>query len=178
MEMMDLEQTITSMGLILFSTAVGFGTAWYWQHLARRVKRSDDASAERQALMDRIVELEKQSALIAQQVLPLNVAFQAMLVKELTHFHTPTVDTLLEKLGPPNTLTEDEGFELIHQLRIRANDYTDEIPQREREAAIILPYVIRRVATDIASLNRVPFIAVPAEHVDFVAVPAVILKNL
>jgi hypothetical protein len=96
----------------------------------------------------RIVVLEKQSALLHSQVIPISAAFQAILIQELTHFHTPEMDELMRKLGPPITITEDEMARLVTLLEERERDLGEDVPQEERDAAHMLPMVMKRVHTD------------------------------
>jgi len=152
------------------AAGLSYGAARYWSAKNARQKLLDEQAAERVALVNRIIELEKAGALIAQQVLPLNAAFQAMLIKELTHFHTPVMDALMVKLGPPVTLTADEESQLIYELHHRSRDLADEIPQSERDAAEMLPLVMARVRADTATLSDMEFVAIPGtaipEHED------------
>lgn len=102
------------------------------------------------ALRDaKIIELEKQLALIAASVVPISTAFQAILIKELTHMHTPVLDALLAKVGPPSSLTEDETEEMAQLLKERALDMGDQISSSERDAAIMLPMVIKRAKIEL-----------------------------
>src|ERR1700674_2615584 len=102
----------------------------------------------------RIVELERQVALLGLTVQPLSAAFQAILVKQLSHFHTPHIDLLLSKLGPPVLLTQSEEVELAKELAQRAVDVASEITDDERGAALMLPYVIQRVRRE--AVQQVP----------------------
>lgn len=99
-------------------------------------------------LRPRIVALERRIALLNQQTIPISAAFQAILVQDLTHFHTPEMDALMVKLGPPFILTRVETDRLIALLSERERDLGPEVPQSERDAAHMLPLVIRRVAAD------------------------------
>ena len=99
--------------------------------------------------------LARQLVLVGQTAVPLSLAFQALLVKELTHYHTPAVDALLAKLGPPFLLTSAEENVLLEALRQRERDMGAAISESEREAAHILPAVIRRVQRELAALPLV-----------------------
>jgi hypothetical protein len=100
------------------------------------------------ALLMRVDDLERQNALISRQTIPISAAFQATLIQDLTHFHTPEMDALLVKLGPPFVLTQREVDRLIMLLEERERDLGGDVGQGERDAARMLPMVIRRVAAD------------------------------
>lgn len=98
-------------------------------------------------VLHRLSIAETELAVLRQQVVPISAAFQAVLVQNLTHYHTPELDALMVKLAP-YTLTKEEFNRLITLLDERTRDMGPEISEEEREAAIILPYVIRRVRAD------------------------------
>jgi len=153
------EGLFNSIWLALLSAALTFIGSWYWfnRNIARRMMEaheSEDARAHA-----RIAELEKTVALLSQAMLPVSAAFQAILVRELTHFHTPVMDKLLEKLGPPYTISPAEEVQLRALLVERAAEMDGLLTESEREAAIMLPMVIKRVKTEnafIAPRYRLP----------------------
>ena len=133
-----IPETIINSWLLAALGAIGsFVGAAYWY----RKTALDVANIARD---DRIKELEKQLAVISAAVVPISTAFQAVLIKELTHMHTPRLDALMLKIGPPSTLTEDEEEEMAHLLRERATDMGNLITDSERDAALMLPMVIKR----------------------------------
>jgi hypothetical protein len=75
-------------------------------------------------------------------------------MKQLTHYHTPRLDLLLSKLGPPFMLTAEEEHELYNLLDIRTRDMGSEIDSSEREAAAMLPLVISRVRAELVVRAR------------------------
>src|SRR5678815_4707353 len=85
--------------------------------------------------------------------MPISTAFQAILIKELTHFHTPVMDALMSKIGPPFTLTAAEETELIAALEQRTQDMAAEISDSERDAAKILPLVMKRAKLEALALQ-------------------------
>lgn len=87
---------------------------------------------------------------------PMSIALQTQLVRELTHYHTPRMDALLQKLGPPPTLTDAEAVELFDAILEREGDMEVRISQEEREAAHILPVVIKRAQREIVQLGEGP----------------------
>jgi hypothetical protein len=129
-----MDPTVISIAMIVITAALSFAGAVYW---ARRTERGKQ--------IDRIVELERKLSDMSQMVQPLSAAFQAVLIKQLTHFHTPVLDKLMQGIGPPLTLTPAEEQQLIEELKKRTQDMDAEISESEREAAIMLPLVIKRV---------------------------------
>ncbi|HUD11446.1 MAG TPA: hypothetical protein VMS08_03475 [Candidatus Saccharimonadia bacterium] len=90
----------------------------------------------------RLDDLERQLSLLNQTIQPISVAFQAILVKKLTHFHTPRLDELLKKVGPPFVLTSQEEVELVRGLKNRTDEVAPSIDENERIAAAMLPFVM------------------------------------
>lgn len=115
-----------------------------WRHRARR------------AIDERIDGLDHQLALVTQAVVPIAVAFQGVLVRELTHTFDPQVDRLLAKLGPPSTLTRAEERELFAAMQHRAEDPNSRISASERDAARLLPLIVRRVQAEASHLATAP----------------------
>lgn len=93
-------------------------------------------------------ELERQIAVLGQQVLPISTAFQAILIKQLTHYHTPELDELLRKVGPPFTLNAAEERQLAKLLEERTRDVDGLIDSSERDAAKMLPMIMARVRAE------------------------------
>lgn len=126
--------------LAIFSAVLSFMVAAYW------FVRKRDAEAAK-ALLHRIATLESQTAVAAQALQPISTAMQAILVKQLTHYHTPELDALLAKLDP-FSLTPEEEIRLYHLLDERTRDMGPLIDASERNAAEMLPFVIKRVKED------------------------------
>jgi hypothetical protein len=125
----------------------------------------------------RVAELTERLSLVSAQVVPFSTAFQQILVAQLTHAHTPELDALLAKLGPPITLTEEEEPELYRLLSAREKEV--EFDEEERESAIMLPYVIKRARREQAQIAlaegvRLQMVGVTA----MVAVPLSSLKRV
>jgi hypothetical protein len=106
--------------------------------------KADELAKSLALLVDRVAAAESKLALVGAAVLPLFTAAQAELVKQLTHFHTPEMDALLVKLGPPYMLTPQEDDRLAVLLKEREQDMGDQISEDERDAARMLPMVMRR----------------------------------
>ncbi len=163
---------VRSLVVLLSGAGLTFLATWYWTNqrkaLELRVQVQAAQDAKNQQIFDRLVDLEKQSALLQQLVGPLSTAFQAALVKELTHFHTPEMDALMVKLGPPYVLNDDELGRLTVMLRERANSSDLDIPESEREAALMLPYVLKRAKREAVTLQSLGLIVVPVNKVQSV----------
>jgi hypothetical protein len=112
----------------------------------------------------RISDLERRAALMDIQAVPISAAFQALLVQELTHFHEPEMDALMAKLGPPFSLNEEEAGRLDDLLVKREQELLPipEVSQRERDAALMLRLLMRRIAADVnkTGVNADPLIRV------------------
>lgn len=89
---------IIGQGIFAVVTGViSFVGALFWAHRKQKQDRAvtvDVATAARDA---RISELENKLSLLTQSVMPISAAFQAILIKQLTHFHLPEIDALLAK---------------------------------------------------------------------------------
>lgn len=135
---LTINQILTALITLVFGAILSALGVWFWRRKDSKLK-----------LEDRISQLEKQLGIVGAQIAPLNTVFQSMLIKQLTHAHTPYQDALLKKLGGegiPPTITEAEEGELIEVLKKIANDPT--VPEAEREAAKILPVQMKRVKRD------------------------------
>lgn len=156
---------INSVALILLTAAFTFMATAYWQRrgrIDREVERKAAVLAqENKTLQDRVLDMEKQLGMLNQAVLPISTAFQAILIKELTHFHTPEMDALMVKIGPPNTLTDDEMARLVVMLEERSEEMNGTIPESERDAAHMLPYVMKRAKLDLESEKKLQLVSVP-----------------
>lgn len=132
-----LQQVLMTVGGMVFAAFLGALGVWFW--------RQKDSKAK---LSDRVSELEKQLGIVGAQIAPFNTAYQSMLIKQLTHYHTPVMDELMVKLGGvgvPPTITPKEEVQLIEALKQRTEDMGPEISDDERDAAEMLPIVMRRV---------------------------------
>jgi hypothetical protein len=150
------EQTpviFNSIGIVVLTALLSFAAAVYWHNKRQGEKRDDE-----------IADLKRQMAILQIPVQQMNAAFQAMLVKQLTHFHTRELDELLKKLGPPMVLTADDRARLTILLQEREADVDGQIDDSERDAAHMLPMVMKRVADEIdqsANMKDLVLVAVP-----------------
>lgn len=112
---------------------------------------------------ERVRALELQIAVLSQQVSPLWTAAQAILVKQLTHYHTPELDALMLKIHP-FTLTATEEARLYILLEARTRDVGSLIDSSERDAATMLPLVMARVRAEqhlLAQDAQIMMVAIP-----------------
>lgn len=140
-----VKDLVLPLALMMVAAAVSFLGTKYWSRKKQEQEIADKRVIADEALRARITELERQLAVIGSTVEPISTAFQALLVKQLTHYHTPVLDALLAKLGPPYALTPEEEKELAKALDERTRDMGELITQSEREAAMMLPLVMNRV---------------------------------
>src|SRR5665213_1760317 len=122
---------INTIAVSIFSAGLTFSGAWL-------IMKRKAAAQEKAALLARLTDLEAKYALVSQAVIPITTAFQAILIKELTHDHKPKMDRFLQKLGPPNTLTVVEKLEFLSLLKERMIDMGADISDAERGAAYLL----------------------------------------
>jgi hypothetical protein len=157
--------TVINVMMTLLASGLAFLTAmFFFQRKERlnkalfieeeRVRKAAILEAEHEVVKTRLVELETKLALVDAAVVPISTAFQALLIKELTHFHTQEMDALLVKVGPPNVLTTEEYERLVVMLKERTRDLGAEISESERGAAHILPVVMTRAQVEQETLKR------------------------
>lgn len=160
-----MDPTLKSVIMLVAGGVVTFLGALYWFKRNEHVKETERIAAEHTELTKRVASLENQLSLVSQTILPMSTAFQAILVKELTHFHTPEVDALLVKVGPPNVLTPAEEKELEIALEKRAREIDPLIDEAERDAARMLPMVMKRSKVEsevLSSALRLKLVTVAA----------------
>jgi len=147
---------INSIVLTCLSAALTWFATRYWVNKAALVREADKLAAAHQKLEDTVTELTNQLGLVKQAVVPISTAFQAILVQKLTHFHTPEMDALMVKLGPPSTLTFEEEERLAVMLREREKEVDPQISPEEKDAAHMLPMVMRMVKYEQEKLAEAP----------------------
>jgi hypothetical protein len=112
-----------------------------------RHNRAVKLEAKAETTDDHLAKIDAELSALKSQIAPVNAAFTAILIKELTHFHTPVMDALMEKLGDEHslpTITDDEEAQLNSALKERMADMGPEISDNERDGAEMLPVMIRR----------------------------------
>jgi hypothetical protein len=162
---MPTQAFVNSIGLVVLAATLTFLATMFWQRrgrIDREVERkAEKLAAENNKLTERVLDMEKQLGMLNQAVLPISTAFQAILIKELTHYHTPEMDALMVKIGPPNILTDDEMARLVIMLEERTRDMGSEISDSERDAATMLPLVMKRAKFDLDNEKKLQLVSVP-----------------
>lgn len=164
-----------SVAVAVLGAILSFAAAWFWFNKNKAVAEAKRLAEEQSELQKRVMDLESQLSSVKQAVQPISAAFQAILIKELTHFHTPELDELLTRVGPPSTLTPEEESRMAELLAARAKDLNGRIDEYEREAAVMLPMVLRRTKREIEAIDTlrrssdpvelaVVSVAVPVDH--------------
>lgn len=149
---MEFMPIFNSVGILLLGAALTFIATRYWHNRTLAINADLKLSEANEKLLNRIAELEKQNAIIGQAMIPINALVQAALIRELTHNHTPEMDDLLARIGSLDELEEARLYDLLKERVVDFNDPL--ITQSEREAAIILPYIMRRAAHEALEMNR------------------------
>ena len=177
--------TYNSIGLAILTVVLGLLVTAFWKARDIRKNKADALQGTAIETNERIHDLEKQLAsltgivgplnknneelqrqvtMLTASLTPISAAFQAVLIKQLTHFHTPEMDALLEKLEPTNRLEPDESERLAKLLQLRATELNGRIDESEREAALMLPMVMNRVKQGIkVSESEVMVVLVPRD---------------
>lgn len=139
--------------LLLSGTVLALAVIiWCQIRLVRQLVAA--TAAELSALRSRVDTLSEQLALVSQKVIPISSALQDCLRQELTHFHTPRMDELMQKLGPPWLLTDEEELELLDLLEARERDMGDQISPSERDAARIFPIIMKRAKLELQTMEQ------------------------
>ena len=138
--LMEWYTLLVAMLVVIATSILTFIAASYWAGKTRN-----------ESLQVRIHELEKQMVGVNAAVAPISQVFQQILIKELTHFHTPELDALMARVGPPTTLSVLETKRLEVLLRERSLDMAEEMTAMERDAAVMLPMVMRRVIEAVST---------------------------
>jgi hypothetical protein len=134
--------------LLFIGGLVSASVALYLYNKKQQNEKEKDIAQDHERLERRVVELEKALALVSQTVLPISTVYQAMLVRELTHAHTPVVDALLAKVGIPGALSEQDMLELQKALERRYSEVDPQIGDDERDAARIFPIIMKRAKVE------------------------------
>jgi hypothetical protein len=146
---------LINVALLALSACLGFLAQRYFAGRKETREDTQKVAEEHKTTVARIAELETKLALVNAAVVPISTAFQAILIKELTHFHTPEMDALMVRVGPPTTLTPEEEARLAVMLKERMDDMGPDISDSERGAAMILPEVMKRARAEQQVLSTV-----------------------
>ena len=179
------QSLFNSVGLLVVASIIAAFWTWFWRFRSTTIARlerarydemlkADKLAVEHRELVSKVNELQQQLGLVNQVVTPINQAMQALLIRELTHYHTPELDALMAKLPPEGHLTIKEQERLAVLLAERENELNGSIPESEREAAHILPFVIKRV---LAEAENIADAATAAPQLKIVAVPSDISQD-
>lgn len=137
---------INSIMLLVFGAGMTALSTWFWFVRNTALQKARDIAADHDTVKARLAAAENQLMRIDQVIVPINTMMQALLVKQLTHAHTPEMDQLMAKLGPPSQLTDEENERLLELLEERSKD--KEHPREERKAAEILPVIMERAQAE------------------------------
>jgi len=132
------ESTINSGAIALLGIAVTAGVTFVFTQRTNHRQDARDLAAGHRELVQEVASLKERLAALDAEVMPISTAFTQVLVAKLTHMHTPELDALLAKIGPPFTLSTDEEasmYVLLHKRQIEVDDLID---SEERDAAAIL----------------------------------------
>lgn len=167
------QSVINSIGIGLLGAAMTFATTWFWFARNAAVTKTAAIALEHATLLARVAELETQRRVDAQTMTPIVSAFQGLLIKQLTHADKPEMDDLMVKLGPPDILTDEEHDRLHVMLEARSHDMEPNITSSERDAATILPYVMKMAAEEQANMKN----ADAAQDLKLVTIVSVVGAN-
>lgn len=144
---------INSALIVAFGAVLSFIAAWFWFARNAAVRKAEAIAIAHDALVARVAEQETRLRLseqATQAAAPIVTAFQALMIQKLTHADKPEMDKLMVRVGPPDTLTDDERARLLVMLHERSQDMAPAITDGERDAARILPIVMRMAAEEQA----------------------------
>ena len=126
--------TINTIASFVALLVLGVVAVWVFFHRRRLADL-----AQLRTMQDQI------SSIALAHAVPINAAYQAMLAAELTHAHTPELDALLARAGPPSDLVPAEWERLRVMLVERYQTFDDDqVSGAERDAAFIFPFVVQR----------------------------------
>jgi hypothetical protein len=137
---------------------------WRWRRKSDAVAAKNAATIK--ALQEQLTVQQGQLQMLGVAVQPLTAAMASMLVKSLTHYHTPDTDVLLAKVGPPNTLTQEEEEDLRGLMNERSNDRAARISPLERNAAQLLLLIVERNRLEAGNTDELfpVLVGVPKPH--------------
>jgi len=139
---------LNSISISFLGSTLTFLATWFWYTRNLAVKRAEVLAVEHEKVLARLQELETKERISSQTLTPIITAFQGILVKQLTHAGKPEMDFLMVKIGPPNVLSDEERARLMEMLHERTTDMGIEITASERDAAVILPIVMKMADTE------------------------------
>ena len=141
--MIIAESTVNSAAIALLGIVATAGVTFIFTQRSNARQDKEDRAEEHRELLQEVAGLKERLATVDAQIVPISTAFTQVLVAKLTHLHTPELDGLLAKIGPPFTLSSEEEARMYVLLRRRQIEVDDLIPEDERDAAKIFPVVLR-----------------------------------
>jgi hypothetical protein len=143
----DLHALLNSMLLLCVGSGLAGLSAWFWFQKNAAAKEAEAVAAAHAVLLARVAELETRERMASAAFLPIATAFQATLIKSLTHAHATELDALLVKVGN-HALRPEEEPRLLALLAERAQTPDGRIGESEREDAEIFPVVMKRARAE------------------------------
>jgi hypothetical protein len=148
---------------VVVATVSSFLVAMYWYGRKVRQSAAEKLAANAVLMGDRVRDLERELEGIKANVKPFSVALQDVLIRRLTNFHTPVLDALLEKVGIEMSVDDEER--LREALSIRIDELNGHLDELERDAAIMLPMVMRWVRKERGNTDGdLQVVIVPPAH--------------
>lgn len=140
-----------SLAVAMVGIVLAFLSAWFWFQRGQAIKERDEKTTEHRLLMGRVNELETKERLAAAAWVPIASAFQAALIKSLTHAHTGELDDLLLKVAEGGLLPSEEPRMLV-LLDERTRDMDHRFSEGEKDGASIFPVVMKMAKAERALL--------------------------
>lgn len=135
----------------------------YFYYRRSRQDAAEKIADSTKELTEQVRDLERELEGIKANVKPFSVALQDVLTRRLTNFHTPILDALLQKVGPEMSV-EDEEL-LREALLRRVDELNGHLEELERDAAIMLPMVMRWVRAEQGNTDGdLQVVLVPPAH--------------
>jgi hypothetical protein len=126
----------------VIAAVVAYGI-WLWFRVHGTTK-VPNITLDSDSIYERMRNVEAQLSALMTTATPLSKLMRDTIIKELTHSHAPELDDLLAKVKADELLPSDEQ-RLFALLKERAEARDDRINMDERDAAIMLPPVMRRI---------------------------------
>lgn len=147
---MTVDNVVVPGALLLVGAAGTFVVTSFFRRQDSSAAIRLEREKEHAKMKEQIDELDTQLRVLKESVTPISMAFQQILIKELTHFHELRTDELLAKIGPPYMLNDDEEKELLAALEKRIAEAGNLMTDSEIDAARMLPMIIKRVKAELA----------------------------
>ena len=136
------ESALNTLAVSCVGIFLTFLASLFFFQKQQAIKAAETLAVAHKELLERVGVLEKKEAVAAAQFVPIASAFQATLIKLLTHAHTGELDALLVKVAD-HTLTPEEEPRMLALLDERTRDMDERITEEDREIAGIFPTVAK-----------------------------------